>query len=606
MIITKNLNRKYNHYENRQKIKESGVILEESLFKELLAFSDILFHKLNRNNEAYNKNELEGYSPEEITEGISYIIFLYDEIVGISKIKNPFVVSDFVVSKEIKNLLLLSCKIQQLQEWELCVDYFGYEVNKIDRTYNIYTKDDLFEKSVRLGYIRTMMQGAIFYSKGFDKQKETPGLIEMSKYFNDSGISCVVETGKGLLSRYRFNLPEPLLDIFTNKTLFKEELIDVAHFAHEMIMPLDDLLTKKITDNCTIYDLILFKRFFVILDLIAENQIFSQKNPNKIIASILPNFNKDKLADILSKFVGDISKSYELLELFTYKKDVKLDLQYTPFLSSGNNIFVPIALVAKSNFLRNCIAYSYLLKNEIVNQSDEEHLVMECKRVFEENHTEYKVLTNKKFLYQNQHGEIDVLAISEHEIYIIECKAPLEPTGNFELRASFDHIHKAAKQLDNSKKAFLDEAFLRNFLKNIGVEYKPRSIHTCVMMGNRFFNGYMISSHPVRYIRELDMILNNGHIYSEIGNWRVWKENEFCNLDLMKFFSNNYTISNINFKSMKPWRDQLHIDGKKVVFDTYIFDTLETIKQYDSIFIIEERNEEKLKLFKKQFGVNVE
>ena len=57
---------------------------------------------------------------------------------------------------------------------------------------------------------------------------------------------------------------------------------------------------------------------------------------------------------------------------------------------------------------------------------------------------------------------------------------------------------------------------------------------------------------------------------------------------------------------MKPWRDQLHIDGKKVVFDTYIFDTLETIKQYDSVFIIEERNEEKLKLFKKQFGVNVE
>ena len=148
------------------------MILEESLFKELLAFSDILFHKLNRNNEAYNKNELEGYSPEEITEGISYIIFLYDEIVGISKIKNPFVVPDFVVSKELKNLLLLSCKIQQLQEWELCVDYFGYEVNKIDRTYNIYTKDDLFEKSVRLGYIRTMMQGAIFFLKDLISKKK--------------------------------------------------------------------------------------------------------------------------------------------------------------------------------------------------------------------------------------------------------------------------------------------------------------------------------------------------------------------------------------------------------------------------------------------------
>ena len=126
------------------------------------------------------------------------------------------------------------------------------------------------------------------------------------------------------------------------------------------------------------------------------------------------------------------------------------------------------------------------------------------------------------------------------------------------------------------------------------------------MMGNRFFNGYMLSSHPVRYIRELDMILNNGHIYSEIGNWCVWNENEFSHLDSIKFFSSDYAISKINFNSMKPWQDGLHVDGKNIVFNTYIFDTLDTIKQYDSIFKIEERNEEKLKLFKMQFDVNLE
>ena len=58
------------HYANRVRIKDGEVVFEEALFKELLAFSDILFHQLNRENENHNKNELDGYSPEEITEAI--------------------------------------------------------------------------------------------------------------------------------------------------------------------------------------------------------------------------------------------------------------------------------------------------------------------------------------------------------------------------------------------------------------------------------------------------------------------------------------------------------------------------------------------------------
>jgi hypothetical protein len=207
------------------------------------------------------------------------------------------------------------------------------------------------------------------------------------------------------------------------------------------------------------------------LDHIVEKQLLKQKNKQKVIASLLPNFSEETLVNLIGKYIGT-EKASELASLFTYNPNVKLDLQYTPFFKLGNSIPVPVSLVAKSNFLRNCIAYSYLLRNQIVNQDDKEHLVIECERVFSRNHREYQIFTNKHFKYQKHNGEIDVLVITDASIFIIECKAPLEPTSNFELRASYDHIQKAAKQLTYSMQAFSDPNFRKEYLKCLGIQEK--------------------------------------------------------------------------------------------------------------------------------------
>ena len=172
-----------------------------------------------------------------------------------------------------------------------------------------------------------------------------------------------------------------------------------------------------------------------------------------------------------------------------------------------------------------------MLKNQIVNIDELEPLVFECVNVTSQLHPEYQVFTNKKFSYLQQNGEIDVIIISETDIILIECKCPLSPTNNFEMRASVDLIEKAAKQLSHSKLAMSDSTFRKNFLKNMKVDDTPRNIHTCIVFGNRLFNGYTIDSHPIRYIKELDMILNNGHIYSEAGIWRVWENERYSHSD---------------------------------------------------------------------------
>lgn len=233
------------------------------------------------------------------------------------------------------------------------------------------------------------------------------------------------------------------------------------------------------------------------------------------------------------------------------------------------------------------------MKNQIVNQEDKEFLVLRLKDVLENNHPEFKVFINKSFKYNNQKGEIDVILITENSIFLFECKAPLGPTNNFEMRATSDHINKAAKQLTSSLKAFSNCEFRKNYLQSLGIENKTRNIYTCIVMGNRLFDGISISSHPIRYISELDMIINNGVIYSNVGQWNCWKEATFTENDLIDFLSENNDLHKANFDAMVGFKEYMHIKGNKIELSTYIFDSYKAIKNYDSCFSIISRDHKK-------------
>lgn len=586
------------HHKNRSIHLVNGIRIEEALFKELLAYIDVMFHFPRKDHNPCNKNKLDGYDMEQIAESVSYIIYLYDDVIGIQQNKVYMVIPEYVLSDEIEDIILLGCKISQLQEWEVCMDYFDYQLQKSDRVYTISSFDECFEKSIRLGFVRSEMQEKILYIKEMPNLKDIHAISEFSNFAIEKIGDMLIKTkGKGKVERYVIELPEQLLDVFkgNNNELFKEEFLEICHCAKELIIPPNELLLKKITKHCTLQDVILFKRLFVVMDSLAEELIFKQKNKEKIVNSLIPGFKKKTLINLLYKFLGDKEKVEEMLQLFTYEKSVKLDLQYTPFLNVGDDLLTSISIAAKSNLLRNCIAYSYLTGNQIVNKDDKEWLVEECKQIFAINHTEYSVFTNICFTYNKQHGEIDVLIIADNDIFIIECKCPLQPTNNFELRATYDHINKASKQLDNSKLAFEDDLFRKNYLKGLGVVDKKRVIHTCILMGNRIFNGYSINGHPIRYVHELDMVLNNGQIDSEIGIWRVWKNEEFSNDDLLAFFSSDYKLSESNFSSMNKLKEFMFIDGKKIIFETYVYNILDSIKNFDKCFVIEERDEGKMR-----------
>ncbi|WP_405083244.1 nuclease-related domain-containing protein [Paenibacillus chitinolyticus] len=586
------------HHRNRRVTRFGAAFVEEALFKELLAYADTIFYLNSRSHEYINKHKIEGYSHEEICDSISYIIYLYDATIGIKSNCSYTISAKYVLSDEIEKIILKACKVNQLQEWEISIDYFSYNVKTIEKKCLIFDDTLMFEKSIRLGFVRRSMQEGVFYLENTKRLKgKILSLAEVSDYIKDNfGEQLIKEVGTGALSRYRFEFPEPLFAPFQDPKMFQgkffeEEELSIAHNARELIMNNEDASKKKITTHCTLEDVVLFQRFFSLMNLIASQILFNQKDKQKVVRSLIPHFQYETLINHLTVFMGERVKAEELLQLFTYKKDIKIDLQYTPFLKVSGGIIFSNSLVSKSNLQRNCIAYSYLSKNQLVNQDNRETLVQECVRIFSEKHPEYRVFSNKNFSYCGQNGEVDVLVISEQDIIIIECKAPLNPTNNFEMRASVDHINKAARQLDHCKAAFMDKAFRKKFLKNLRISDEPRNIHTCIVFGNRLFNGYTINEHPVRYVRELDMILNDGNIYSAAGTWRIWKYEKFRHEDLISFFFPDHPLIVANFNSMEKVEQYMFIKGKKVCFETYAFNSVKAMEQYDEFFPIQNRND---------------
>lgn len=590
------------HHKKRKRIKIDNSFVEEALFKELLAYADSMFYFHGRSSSKTNltnKNLLSCYTEEEISGSISYLIFLYDSKIGIKTDCCYTVSPRYVLSDAIEELILMGCKVNQLQEWEVCIDYFNFRIREIGKNITIYDIEETFEKTIRLGYVQRDIQESLFYTENKEKSKEY--IISLSEICNPIkeilGSQLISSVGTGNLSRYRFELPTSLFSLFKEEDkygnkLFQEEALQIWHCATELIISNEEVFNKKITEHCTLFDVVMFQRLFLLLNMLTAEILFEKKDRMKIIRSLIPSFQSNTLVNLLSFFIGDETKIQELIALFTYQRNIKLDLQYTPLLKVSGGLVFATSLASKSNLLRNCIAHSYLLKNQVVNMDEREPLVLECKRVFSNHCQEYTVFINNKFAYLQKKGEIDVLVISQTDIIIIECKSPLNPTNNFEMRASYDHIIKAANQLNLSKSAFEDLSFRKNFLRNLGVDDSPRKIHTCIVFGNRLFNGYTIKSHPVRYIRHLDMILNNGHIYTYVGTWRIWANTEYSHDDLLNFISPQYNLGKANLNAMVKTEEFMCVSGKEVSFETYAFDFAKMVIQYDELFFAENKNHE--------------
>lgn len=597
------------HHKRRIRKRVGNVNLESSLHKELLAYIDMIFFLQENNEGGTNFNMLDSFSREEIAEAVSYLLYKQISLYGIDENKNYFVDASFVNSKEIEKMLLYACQINYMIEVELLIDFYDYDILMDGKNIIIKSRNESLEKSIRMAYIKNTMQEKLFYLYKTDNSDESINLQQVSNLFINELEEQFVENIKdGIMSRYVFKIPILAIEKIAEQTeegkiaLYQEEALEILHFAKEMCMTTDELFEKKLTEHCNAYDVLLCQRLFRFIYYMQKEVYAKEKNWRKVIQSLIPVTSREHIIHYFTMFLKSQEKAEEIYELLVYNADYKLDIQYTPFINSGKKVIYPISILAQSNLIRNTIAYSYICKNQKVNDDGgRESLVKLCMKCFESCKYDYKVFTNKKFQYMGKQGEIDVIAFSDEEVLLIECKAPLMPTSNFEMRATFEHVEKASRQLDLSKRAFEDDGFRKKYCKDsLRIDGKKRIVRTCIVLGNRLFSTWSDSKHPIRYIHELDMILNNGEIRSPFTKWSIWNGEEYSHDDLVDFLNQEGKFITLMRDTMDKYNNLISFEGNNIMYESYMWNMEKLFHACDEKFLVLEKDEDRWNDFIKE------
>lgn len=575
---------------NRAKyILPNGNVVETSVAKDLLAYLDLNFLKRKKHyiRKPYNLNNFESYRIVEIAVAISYLISVYDNVLTLIRRNHCFCDAKNINNSDIKNLVLLACKLKQVEEWETKIDFLDYNVTIEGRKTTITASNPQEEKSIVLAHIyRDMREMEITQSILFYQEKEIMslerGCKKMKKYLLKN---CVTKLDIPFHPKVRVDIPKTLIENFCGQEdFFLEEITAIAILSERLKITPNDFLQKKITKNANIGDVLRFQRFFIILDYCQTFLFESKTSEKKCINSLIPTCSQENLVEYLTPFIQNRQALIELLELFTYKKGEILDIQYSPLVNVGVGTMLPLSIIAQSNLTRNCIAQSRNRNLQTTNEGKEEPLVKETLKYFNDCTFPYQLFANKKIKFTNKNTECDVLVISDSRIIIFECKDTIHPVNLYEERATLDSIKKASSQLDIQFSAFSDRNFIEKFCNEHNLPNNNRKIQTCILLGNKLYHGCTHGSHPIRSLDALSMVLTTGIFRIQEGGWHIWGNNMYSEKELDKFLSDDYPLDKTMFNTLTKIETYLTVDNHKLVYESYSLDVRRVVTVLDSTF----------------------
>lgn len=607
------------HHKERIKIKRHGVLYESCLIVELLAYISMLFRyrssssgmalAVDPSDRAYKS--VDDYSNEEISEAVSYLIHIFTEEKGLRPQKGKWMDIDYILSDKVERLLLLACQRNMILEWEFQADCLGYALEADEKAIRIYNPGGQLEKGFRIGLIKTAMQEQL---SAIQSMKDCPiSLRGLAKeLFARLGDTVFEWCGEDkLFQRYRMKFPSLLLEPLHPKKdngaleLFQEERMELDFADHELTFRSVDISKLMVTSHCSVVDCILFKRFFMLVYFSRHWLFEKEQDVRKILPSLIPVMPETQLLALIEQFVDGREKAEELLDLLTWSGQGKLDLQYTPIIKiDANHCYVAADILCFSNIARNGLVWARAKKIPAANSDGQnDPLELFCEKIFHECSFPYQMRSNIQYTYHGQQGEIDFLAWSDSRIYIFECKKAILPSSSHEIRATYEHIQKASLQLDMSSAALQDKTVQETYFYQWGISLGNRTVHTCILLGNRLFAVPNGMRHSVRYAYELDMILTSGTVNSTQGQWSCWSGEQFSDEDLARYLSDADPLSRCFLEAMGPYTETVSCRGKKVQLDSYAYNALLGLKNQDTYLRILNKNEAERQRLTQQFGV---
>jgi hypothetical protein len=222
-------------------------------------------------------------------------------------------------------------------------------------------------------------------------------------------------------------------------------------------------------------------------------------------------------------------------------------------------------ILGSANIIRNTLQLKQMRIGKVIGMEDPlEDIVV---ATLADANVQSRSRTNYEF--KGVRGDIDVLAIFDGVLFIMECKGSLHPCNTFELRASFDLLRDAERQLDRISPLLHDSAFLAYLEEKLCLRLCPvRKVACAIVMGNRMFAGWRAGKYPVRSLLDLTTFVNSGVTGVAGQRAHLRQEGPITVEALSSYIDSDLAYARI-FDAMEPFEREASIGGKSVVLRSF-------------------------------------
>lgn len=424
---------------------------------------------------------------------------------GIDKIIKPFV------------------KYSIVKEYELLCDYFDYRMTFNKKQLRIECDNIELAKSIDLAFIMDS-QNSLASAIELAKKESDNNAKSLSSFLNDNSIVELVPKDDFIFPRYVYKINTAVSSFLGCNFILDDEKVILGEIIKELLISYNEIGSFKIKDTLSLLDITKIRRLFLVIAQLLSN---TPMDENVFYNSATQLSSLEDIKKMMKGLYPDNNVVNDIVDLFDFNNPNNVsDILYCPFIQIDKHVLYSPILFAYASLERNAIQLAKKRSKEeaafrVINNRNEyvEFFLSEiCKKC------SIDCLTNNEKLnykYNGRDGEIDALIYNDDYLIIVECKSPTNSTNIHELKSVFDYLKKAEKQLDLSVRAFSDTSFYSSKMKELGIIDRPRSIKTLICNASRSFNGFKLSNHPIRSIKELYNYLDTGEVRIGSSSYNV-------------------------------------------------------------------------------------
>ncbi len=537
----------------------SSIFLSGNFQKEALAesLSYLLYRKINnsKNNIKFN---LKVYD--------DYINFVNNNYILINKLfhflRVKYLLDDMITYVSRQDYILVNYNnILELQHKIKDFDYYyklGYFRNMLE---NIYVQKESEKNSTTMKEILDLVNRFKSYFKVMDFYIKDAGSFNEQIIFslNPRGLYSL---SKFLTHSHKIILHSTISNYLINNNKNPDEKcrkegnlkwIDLISFSI-IIQYIAMFINNTIEENST------SARMSVNSKILSMNKVELEIFFYNIFNSINNDISFEEVKDFINKFTT-----------YTAYTQKRIDIQFNPIINIEDYYFVLVNVFSQSDITRAYID-NFSVKLDENGSNFEESVFNILKIKFNNIYREIKYID-----HNNKKGEIDLLIISNNNIYFIECKNRLKPISSNSSINNYQYFLKAVTQLNQAEEYFNNDKnrFLKRHIKDGFNDINDYKIYKVIIMSNPNLSGLIYENVAVRDIISLDRLINKGNIRDitssidgkeqTVKNISLYQNNEFFQeIDFINYLS----MESIFFKYLKE--NIVQIVTEEIRYKNYI------------------------------------